>query len=122
MRRLDAVASARRLSAHLDEALGALSATHPRVTGTTGAGCFRSIRLCLADGDPLPQNEVPNVVTAIRRAGAIVHPSVHGVQILPALTYTDAELVELLDHVRAGLDAYAGRESGSVRTAGARAV
>ncbi|SFY53531.1 daptide-type RiPP biosynthesis aminotransferase [Streptomyces sp. F-1] len=120
MRRLDAVASARRLSARLDAALGELVATHPRVSGTTGAGCFRSIRLCLADGSPLPQDQVTDVVAAIRRAGAIVHPSVSGVQILPALTYTDAELDELLDRVRAGVDAHAG--TASTTAAGTEAV
>ncbi|MCM3883388.1 daptide-type RiPP biosynthesis aminotransferase [Frankia sp. R82] len=122
MRRLDAVASAQRLSARLDEALADLVATHPRVIGTTGAGCFRSIRLCTPTGELLPQHEVPRVVAAIRRAGAIVHPSVQGVQILPALTYTADELAELLDCVRAGLDAPAGVGSGAVGTMQAGAL
>ena len=120
VQRLDAIASARRLSARLDEALADLAATHPHVAGTTGTGCFRSIRLRTANGEPLPQNEVPHVVAAIRRAGAIVHPSVRGVQILPALVYTDAELTELLDCVRAGVDAYvAGGGRVDAVTAGA---
>jgi adenosylmethionine-8-amino-7-oxononanoate aminotransferase len=107
MRRLDAVASARRLSALLDEMLEDLVATEPLVSATTGIGCFRSIRLCTPEGEPLPQQEVPEVVAAIRRAGAVVHPSVNGVQILPALVYTDDELAELLDCVRRGARAHA---------------
>jgi adenosylmethionine-8-amino-7-oxononanoate aminotransferase len=122
MRRLDAVASAQRLSAQLDEALEDLVATHPRVIATTGVGCFRSIRLCTAAGEQLPQSEVPRVVAAIRRAGAIVHPGVRGVQILPALIYTATELAELLDCVRAGLDAQAGTGGGPVGTVRAGAV
>ncbi|MFJ9901413.1 daptide-type RiPP biosynthesis aminotransferase [Streptomyces sp. NPDC101152] len=120
MQRLDAVAAARRLSARLDEALAELAASHPHVAGTTGTGCFRSIRLRTADGEPLPQHEVPQVVDAIRRAGAIVHPSVRGIQLLPALVYTDAELGELLDCVRAGVDAHvAGGGRVAAVTAGA---
>ncbi|QNP72657.1 aspartate aminotransferase family protein [Streptomyces roseirectus] len=108
MRRLDAVAAARRLSALLDTALADLVATEPLVSGTTGLGCFRSIRLRTPDGEPLPQREVPRVVAAIRDAGAVVHPSVNGVQILPALIYTDADLAELLECVRAGVRAGIG--------------
>ncbi|MCX5398988.1 daptide-type RiPP biosynthesis aminotransferase [Streptomyces sp. NBC_00102] len=125
MRRLDAVASARRLSARLDTALDALVAGHPRVSATTGAGCFRSIRLSAAgdDGAPLPQGEVPALVAAIRRAGALVHPSVSGVQILPALTYTDGDLDELLLRIRAGIDAYTVTGAAAVgAAAGAGAV
>ncbi|CAL9549298.1 Acetylornithine_succinyldiaminopimelate aminotransferase [Streptomyces sp. enrichment culture] len=112
MRRLDALASARRLSALLDKALEDLVTTEPLVSATTGIGCFRSIRLRTPAGDPLPQQEVPKVVAAIRRAGAVVHPSVNGVQILPALIYTDDELAELLDCVRLGVRAHARHRAG----------
>ncbi|MBP2708353.1 aspartate aminotransferase family protein [Microbispora sp. RL4-1S] len=106
MRRLDAVAAGRQLSALLEKRLAALTATHPRVETTTGLGCFRSIRITNADGLPLPQTEVPHLVAEIRRAGAIVHPGVHGIQLLPALVYTAAELDELMTCVRTGIDAY----------------
>ncbi|OEJ39801.1 aminotransferase [Streptomyces agglomeratus] len=105
MCRLDAVGLSHRLSALLDERLAALAASHDLVTGSTGAGCFRSIRLRTPDGQPFPQAEVPALVAAVRAAGAIVHPGVHGVQLFPALTYTEADLDELLDCVRTGLDA-----------------
>ncbi|MFI2239410.1 daptide-type RiPP biosynthesis aminotransferase [Streptomyces chrestomyceticus] len=106
MRRLDAVAMGKQLAAHLDAALAELLATHPLVTATTGLGCFRSLRFLQADGSPLPQSEVPGLVAAIRRAGAIVHPGVNGVQLFPALTYTEQDLAELLECVQAGLDAH----------------
>ncbi|MFI7133470.1 daptide-type RiPP biosynthesis aminotransferase [Nonomuraea sp. NPDC050153] len=110
MRRLDAVALGRRLSDLLDEELARLAAEHPMVAGTSGAGCFRAIRLRAPGGAELPQAEVPAVVAAVRRAGAIVHPGVNGVQLVPALTYTVADLRELLACLRAGLAAYSARE------------
>ncbi|MFC7892604.1 daptide-type RiPP biosynthesis aminotransferase [Streptomyces sp. NPDC057381] len=119
MRRLDAVALAQRLSVRLDTGLDRLAAEHPRVSGTTGEGCFRSVRVTAADGSPLPQTEVPALVAAVREAGAVVHPGVNGVQLLPALTYTEAELGELLDCVRAGITAYT---EGTADSAGRRAA
>jgi adenosylmethionine-8-amino-7-oxononanoate aminotransferase len=109
MRRLDAVALGRRLSVLLDAELGRLVREHPLIDGTTGAGCFRSLRMCGPDGTPLPQSDVSALVARIREAGAIVHPGVNGVQLIPALTYTPAELAELLDCVTAGLAAHAER-------------
>ncbi|TYB57279.1 aspartate aminotransferase family protein [Nonomuraea sp. PA05] len=108
MRRLDAVALGRRVSVLLDEELAALR--HPMVAGTSGMGCFRAIKLRTPDGAELPQAEVPAVVAAVRRAGAVVHPGVNGVQLVPALTYTGAEVSELFGCLRAGLSAYSGRE------------
>jgi adenosylmethionine-8-amino-7-oxononanoate aminotransferase len=114
MRRLDAVSAGRQVAAGLDELLADLVAEHPRVLATTGVGCFRSLQLGTGDGQPLPQAEVGEVVSAIRRAGAIVHPGVQGIQLIPALVYTRAELVELIDCVRRGIDVYfAGVEAGA---------
>lgn len=106
MQRLDAVARGRDLASLLDTELSRLVAELPEVTGTTGIGCFRAIRLADSDGEPLPQDEVPTVVDAIRAAGAIVQPGPHCIQLVPALTYTETELAELLDRVRVGLAAY----------------
>ncbi|QKW08015.1 aspartate aminotransferase family protein [Streptomyces sp. NA04227] len=119
MRRLDAVARGRRLAEQLDAHLARLTAEVPSVTGTTGLGCFRSVRLATADGEPLPQAEVPELIAAIRTAGAIVHPGPHGIQLIPALTYTEAELTELLDCVRAGIAAHTGRAEDIAHTTGA---
>ncbi|GCD44718.1 daptide-type RiPP biosynthesis aminotransferase [Streptomyces paromomycinus] len=106
MQRLDAVAQGRRLAVRLDEELDEMVAGHPLVSHTEGMGLFRSIRMVTTDGAPFPQTEVPALVGAVRTAGAIVHPGLNGVQLFPALTYAPAELKELLECVRAGLDAY----------------
>ncbi|WP_371578976.1 daptide-type RiPP biosynthesis aminotransferase [Streptomyces sp. NBC_01314] len=111
MRRLDAVALGRALGERLDAELSGLVDEHPWVTGTTGVGCFRSLRLTTPDGEPLPQARVPELVAAIRTAGAIVHPGVHGIQLFPALTYTDAELTELMDRIRTGLALFTSRSA-----------
>ena len=108
IRRLDAVARGRRLAELLDAALARLVSDVPSVTATTGVGCFRSVRLTSADGEPLPQTEVPGLVAAIRAAGAIVHPGPNGIQLIPALTYTEAELDELFTCVRTGIAAHGG--------------
>jgi adenosylmethionine-8-amino-7-oxononanoate aminotransferase len=113
MRRLDAVGLGRRVAERLGTGLDRLVAEHPRVTGTTGLGCFRSLRVAAADGTPLPQTEVPALVTAIREAGAIVHPGLHGIQLFPALTCTDEDLTELMECVRKGLEAFVA--AGAVR-------
>ncbi|MFC1430136.1 daptide-type RiPP biosynthesis aminotransferase [Streptacidiphilus sp. N1-3] len=107
MQRLDALALGRRLSALLDTALARLVQDHPLVSGSTGAGCFRSLRVRTPEGTPLPQSEVSALVSRIRAAGAIVHPGVNGIQLIPALTYSPAELTELLDCVLTGLAAFA---------------
>lgn len=116
MRRLDAVAAGRRLAAELDVALAELVAGHDRVTGVTGAGCFRSVRLSGRDGAPLPPAEVPAVVAAVRAQGAIVHPGPHGVQLVPALTMTDGELAELVGCLRRGIAAVTGIAAGRTGT------
>jgi adenosylmethionine-8-amino-7-oxononanoate aminotransferase len=108
MRRLDAVARARRVAAVLDTELDRLTATEPLVEAGQGIGCFRAVTLSTPSG-PLPDSEIPAVVSAIRDAGAVVHPGPHGFQLIPALTYTDAEVHELFDAVRVGLAAYRER-------------
>lgn len=107
MDRLDAVARSVRLSGRLDAAIAKLLAGEPTVTGATGIGCMRSIRLRGADGGELPAAAVPALIGAIRAAGALVHAAPSGIELLPALVYSDAELAELFDCIRAGLAAYA---------------
>jgi adenosylmethionine-8-amino-7-oxononanoate aminotransferase len=107
MERLGAVANARRISARLDAALADPTALHPLIVAATGLGCFRSLRITAPNGADLLPADVGRLVTAIRGAGAIVHPGPGGIQLVPALTYTGEDLVELLDCVRRGLDAFA---------------
>lgn len=104
--RLDAVANSARLSARLDVELARLVDDLPLVRGTSGRGCLRAVVLAHEDGKPLGGNEIPAVVGAIRNAGVLVHPGPSCVQLLPALVYTDDELDELLNGVRAGLISY----------------
>lgn len=105
--RLDAVAAARTLSTHLDTELQALLAERDDVVATAGAGCFRAIRVEDCPGRTLGAAGVAGLVAAIRARGAIVHPGPGGIQLVPALTYTDVELGELMGCVRRGLDDYA---------------
>ncbi|MFI5758060.1 daptide-type RiPP biosynthesis aminotransferase [Streptomyces sp. NPDC051569] len=106
--RLDAVVAGRALAARLDAAVTRLVAEHPRVTGSSGRGCFRTLHLTEESGERLPGSRVAELVAEIRRAGALVHPGPGGIQLVPALTYTDAELDELMARVEAGLAAFTG--------------
>jgi adenosylmethionine-8-amino-7-oxononanoate aminotransferase len=107
MRRLNAVTRCDELSARLDVELSRMVGDVPLVSATTGKGCLRSLRLSNEDGTPLAQTEVPAVIAAIRDAGALVHPGPSCIQLLPALIYSDSDLGELLNYVKAGLTAYA---------------
>lgn len=111
MHRLDAVAAARRLSGQLDSAIATLVDEHPLVAGSDGAGCFRHLQLLTPEGRPLPQQEVGAVIDAVRAEGAIVHPGPHGVQLIPALVYTDENLQSLIRCVAAGLVRHAARDA-----------
>lgn len=103
MRASDAVAAAARLSKLLDDRLASFAAAQPAVADTTGVGCFRALRLRQPDGAALPQEQVVPLVDAVRAEGAIVHPGPHGVQLVPAFTYREAELDELFDCLARGL-------------------
>ncbi|AGL13768.1 daptide-type RiPP biosynthesis aminotransferase [Actinoplanes sp. N902-109] len=104
MHRLDAVVAGQAVAARLDRAITDLVANHPRVTGAAGTGCFRTVHIAGADGEPLSGAGVAELVARIRRAGAIVHPGPGGVQLIPALTFAEAEVDELIDRVVGGLE------------------
>src|SRR5699024_10174210 len=78
----------------------------PEVTALSGRGCFRGITVETSPGEALPSAQVPDLVEAIRAAGAIAHPGVNGVQLVPVLTSTDAEVDELLDCLSRGIATY----------------
>ena len=109
MHRLDAVASARRLSSQLDSAIANLVAEHPLVAGSDGVGCFRYLQLVTPDGRQIPSQEIGAVIDAVRAEGAVVHPGPHGVQLIPALVYTDEDVQTLFRSVAAGLVRHAAR-------------
>ncbi|MFF3940621.1 daptide-type RiPP biosynthesis aminotransferase [Streptomyces phaeofaciens] len=104
MHRLDAVVAGRRVAARLDDAITDLVARHPLVTGASGRGCFRTLRIGGPGGHRLSPPGVAHLVGAVRRAGAIVHPGPAGIQLVPSLTYSDAEVDELMTCVESGLD------------------
>lgn len=101
--RLDALANAARVSAALAEGLAALQDRLPVRTSTVGAGLFRTLHLHDDDGLVGPAT-VAALITAVRHAGAVVHPGPGGIQLIPALTYSSAEVTELLGCVRTGVE------------------
>ncbi|MEU9130418.1 daptide-type RiPP biosynthesis aminotransferase [Kitasatospora sp. NPDC048540] len=109
MRRLDAETLSHRLSERLDAELKSLGDRLPQLTVTQGVGCFRYLGFAAPDGGPLAPEHVADLVAAVREAGAIVHPGPHGIQLIPALTYTDEDLDELLDCVVRGAEAFFAR-------------
>lgn len=111
--RLDAVAAGRRVADGLAAGLVDLARDYDRIVETPGRGAFRSLRMTDGNGEPLPPHRVPDMVEATRRHGVIVHPSVAGIALIPALTYTAGDLSELLSGVRRGLDEFLDRENES---------
>ena len=107
---LDAVERGRGVARLLDARLDRLAADEPAVQAHTGRGCFRAVTVADAEGRAISGTDVADLVTAIRRAGAVVHPGPHGFQLIPALVYTEAEVDELFGCVRAGLAAFTGGE------------
>ena len=100
--RLDAVALGRRNATTLEQGLQELRHRFPDISALTGSGLFRSVRIG-GESQPLGSEQVTELVTAVRAEGAVVHPGLSGVQLIPALTYTPAEMTELLDTLHRGL-------------------
>jgi len=91
---------AQRLQARLAE-LARTSAGRLRITGR---GCFRGIVVSDEGGVALDPGGIAFLVDATRDVGAVVHPGLRGVQLVPALTYTDAQVDQLVAALGAGLD------------------
>lgn len=104
--RLDALAAGSQLAVDLQSHLDRLIADHPEIVATTGCGLFRSLRLGGGDGRTLQPERVPELVAAVRAQGAIVHPGVSGVQLIPALTYSEDDLTVLFGALDRGLDQF----------------
>jgi adenosylmethionine-8-amino-7-oxononanoate aminotransferase len=71
-------------------------------TEIRGSGAFLAVALAGPDGERLTAGRVPEAVAAIAAAGAIVHPGVDGIQLIPAYGYADADVAELDTAIRAG--------------------
>lgn len=121
---LGALESGRRNAGLLETGLRELAGRHESVAELTGRGCMRGIHLRAERGQPFWDGHVTRLVDTIRRHGALVHPGPSAVQLFPALTYSEAEVGELLAAVDAGLTEFEGtrraRRSGS-RPVGAAA-
>ena len=67
-----------------------------------GRGAFVALALAGPAGARLTPDRVPDAVAAIAAAGAIVHPGVDGIQLIPGYGYGDAEFAELDGAIRTG--------------------
>jgi len=103
MAKHDAVMAGRLVSERLDHHLAQLMSDEESVVSFRGRGCFRAVAMVDCDGVPLTGDGVSELVTQVRRAGAVVHPGPSGFQLVPALLYTEAETEELFDRVRDGI-------------------
>ncbi|WP_331272458.1 daptide-type RiPP biosynthesis aminotransferase [Motilibacter aurantiacus] len=96
------------LARRLDAGLQALAAAAGGRVRLTGRGLFRGLVVSGRDGLPLDGPATAALVAETRRAGAIVHNGLGGIQLLPALTYSDAEIDELLGCLADGLSTAQG--------------
>ena len=100
--RIDVESVVRRLGAALRDLTDGL-VDDGLADGVRGRGCFLALTVP-GRSSPRPQPaEVADLVDAIARAGAIVHPGVDGIQLIPAYGYDAAELIELETAVRTGI-------------------
>jgi adenosylmethionine-8-amino-7-oxononanoate aminotransferase len=100
---LDALPKSRRNGQLLDNGLREIAEHNELVSEVTGAGCFRGLHLRLPGGQPLWSHHVTQVIEAIRIRGALVHPGPSAIQVVPALTFREQEVADLLGAVDAGL-------------------
>ena len=100
---LDALRRVKGVAAQLDRWLADLLADVPAVAAVRGAGCFRAIELREPDGTPFGAGRVEQLVDDCRAAGVVVHPGASAIQLVPALTYAEADLDRLFDRVGATL-------------------
>ncbi|UKA49242.1 aminotransferase class III-fold pyridoxal phosphate-dependent enzyme [Arthrobacter sp. FW305-123] len=102
MKRLDHHTLSRRVAERLNRLIEDLQRI-PGVGNSTGRGCMRGLKLHSRNGMPLSSEDVLAVVWSIHQAGAIVQPGPGRIQLLPALTYTEENFVELHTAMETGL-------------------
>jgi adenosylmethionine-8-amino-7-oxononanoate aminotransferase len=93
-----------RVAARLDARLRALQAEAGPLLELDGRGCFRGLTVRDADGTEIGPAATMALVRSAREAGAIAHPGPGGLQLIPALVYTDDEVDELVGAVSSALD------------------
>jgi adenosylmethionine-8-amino-7-oxononanoate aminotransferase len=99
--RPDALAAATRVGAGARAVADALVRDGLAVE-VRGRGAFLAVALADADGAGLSAERIPDAVAAIAAAGAIVHPGVDGIQLIPGYGYDAAAFAELDAAIRAG--------------------
>ncbi|AFR30489.1 daptide-type RiPP biosynthesis aminotransferase [Arthrobacter sp. Rue61a] len=102
MKRLDHKILTKQVASGLNKLIEELQGT-PGVGNSSGRGCMRGLKLLSKNGVPLGSNGVLAVVRSIHQAGAIVQPGPGGIQLLPALIYTDENFEELRTAIETGL-------------------
>jgi adenosylmethionine-8-amino-7-oxononanoate aminotransferase len=93
-----------RVADRLDAGLRELCVQAGSALVASGRGCFRGLTVHDHRGHPVGPAATLALVDAVREAGAIAHPGPAGLQLVPALVYTDEEVDELLHAVSTGLD------------------
>ncbi|MFF8960613.1 daptide-type RiPP biosynthesis aminotransferase [Streptomyces sp. NPDC014894] len=122
IRELDALSTARRNGRLLAEGLKGLVARLDLAAEVTGLGCFQALHLRTPSGAPYWQPHVMRMLDAVRARGVLVYPGPSALQFFPALTWSEAEIGELLAAVEAGLtDFAAAREARAAARESARA-
>lgn len=104
-RELDALARGRAVADMLSDGLQSWMRDDARVVRRRGRGCFQSVSILDDSGAPIDSRTVARLVTATRRAGALVHPGPGGVQFVPPLVSTADDIDALFAAVRQGLRA-----------------
>lgn len=107
--RLNALNSSASLSDRLTTRLERFSDCAAMSTGVTGQGCMRALHLRTVDGNDLDAAAINRVVADVFAAGALVHPGPSSLLIMPAFTYTDADLDELEARLSVGLSVFSAR-------------
>lgn len=101
--RLQGIARSMDLSDRLRARLERFVANNEMANGVIGQGCMQALTLCGLDGARLDAASVERVAADVFAAGALVHPGPSSLLIMPAFTYSEADLDELEARLSEGL-------------------
>lgn len=104
--RTDALGNGVQVARWLDDGLSELTASFGSVTAHRGRGCFRALEVSAANGTPIAGASITALQRSIRRAGAHVYPGPGGIQLIPSLTYSKADVGLLFNAITAGLSEF----------------
>ena len=103
---IDAESCVRALESELVEGLDDVVQDVPGAAPHNSRGAFHTLSLVDSRGESSQQSLVCEVVDFVRREGVVVHPGLHGIQIVPGYLYTVSDSVELFGAIRRGLTAW----------------